>query len=87
MPSQTRKTVGRNTASAAIIAIEKNGSPSSTAIDRCSTIISTSRVFFTRLLNSVKGKATCTITVPYVMIRTINPLLTTRSPNAGQGAK
>ena len=56
--------VGRKTASAAIIASEKNGRPSRTAMQACSSIIATSSTFFTRRLNRVKGKATCTITVP-----------------------
>ena len=62
--SQVRKFVGRKTASAAIIASEKNGSPSRNAIERCSQIIATSSTFFSRRLKSVNGKATCTITVP-----------------------
>lgn len=62
--SQVRKFVGRKTASAVIIASEKNGSPSRNAIERCSQIIATSSTFFSRRLKSVNGNATCTITVP-----------------------
>ncbi len=48
----------------AIMAREKNGSPSRTAIPMCSPIITTSSTFFARRLRSANGKATCTITVP-----------------------
>lgn len=72
-PAHSRKTVGRKTASAAIIASEKKGSPSSTAMARCSAIINASNTFFARRLSSANGNATCVSTVPYVTTSTSSP--------------
>lgn len=69
------------------MASEKNGSPSSRAIPACSSIMATSRTFLTRRLKSVNGKATCTMTVPYVSTITITPLDARMSERPGQGAK
>ncbi len=86
-PTHTKNTVGRNTASAAIIAREKNGNPSSTAIPACSSIIAPSSTFLIRRLNTVNGNATCTATVPYDSSITSVPLPATTDDSSGHGVK
>jgi len=62
-PIHSHRLSGRNTASPTIIAAENSGRPIMTAIEMCMPSSSTRLGYFNHLLNTAKGKATCTNTV------------------------